>query len=532
MPEFPFIFRPERADRACRFIEKLRHTKGIWAARREKFLLSDWEIFIVCSLFGWIEKEGGNTRFWKAYIEVPRKNGKSPFAAAIGLYKFAAEGEFGAEVYSGATTEKQAWEVFRPARLMCRADPELCKAFGIEVNAKGLYIPANGSRFEPIIGKPGDGASPSCPIVDEYHEHDTRALYDAMETGIIGRVNPLLLVITTAGSNLAGPCYGLHLDAQKVLDGVLENDRLFCIIFAADVGDDWKSELALRKSNPNYGVSVDPKKLAAAQVEAIQSASKQNTFKTKHENIWCNAAVAWMNLDKWNAAADPSLKLQDFLQDDCIAALDLASRVDLTSKVLLFRRKIPGDGLQLKDHYYCFSSHYLNEAKIIEASDTSNASYQGWVHDGWLTQTPGNITDYGLVAEDLIEDVQAINGLREGAHDPYHAAALIQFIEAREDWPRPAGKFFVEVRQTVQSISPAMKELEAVIADGRFHHDGNPVMTWEMANVVAYRDAKENIYPRKDRVENKIDGPVATMMALARWMFAEPSYTSGNVLLV
>jgi phage terminase large subunit-like protein len=530
--EFGYRFNPTGANRACRFIEQLPHTKGIWAARREKLLLQGWQLFIVCSLFGWVEKDSGNYRFWEAYIEVSRKNGKSPLGAAIGLYKFAAEGEFGAEVYSGATTEKQAWEVFRPARLMCKSSPDLCKAFGIEVNAKGLYIPANGSRFEPIIGQPGDGASPSCAIVDEYHEHLTRVLYDAMKTGIVGRTNPLVLVITTAGTNLGGPCYDLHLDAQKILDGALQNDNLFAIIFSADLGDDWKSELALRKANPNYGVSVDPRKLRAAQLEAVQSAAKQNTFKTKHEDIWCNAAIAWMNLEKWNAAADPTLRLEDFLEDECITALDLASRVDLCSKVMLFRRMI-----EAKEHFYCFSTHYLNEAAIVE---NRNASYGGWVNSGYLIQTPGNITDYGKVADDMVADALRFNRLEQCAHDPYHAAALVQFIEARDDWPRQAGdeargipSFFVEVRQTVQNLSPAMKELEAVIVDGRFHHDGNPLMTWEMSNVVCFRDAKENIYPRKDRVENKIDGPVATMMALARWMFAEPAqYTSGNILLI
>jgi phage terminase large subunit-like protein len=175
--------------------------------------------------------------------------------------------------------------------------------------------------------------------------------------------------------------------------------------------------------------------------------------------------------------------MEDFLGDECIAGVDLASRLDLTSRVMLFRRQMMGI-----DHFYCFSSHYLNQAAI---EDNRNASYGGWVNDGWLSKTPGNVTDYGTVGDDLVADVQRFNGLIQCAYDPFHGDGLIQSIEKREDWPRRPGEFFVGVRQTVQNLSPAMKELEAVIISGRFHHDGNPVLTWEMANVVAFRDAKE-----------------------------------------
>jgi phage terminase large subunit-like protein len=168
--QFPFLYNPAKADRACKFIEALPHVKGNWANRAERIKLQPWQCFIICSLFGWVTKDSGQYRFREAYICVPRKNGKSVIAAGIGLFKFAADGEFGAEVYSGATSEKQAWEVMLPAKLMAQRTPALLKAFGIEVNGKSLKSgsltrPSDGSRFEPIIGKPGDGASPSCAIV-------------------------------------------------------------------------------------------------------------------------------------------------------------------------------------------------------------------------------------------------------------------------------------------------------------------------------------------------------------------------------
>jgi phage terminase large subunit-like protein len=161
-------------------------------------------------------------------------------AAGVGLYSLVADGEYGAEVYSGATTEKQAWEVFRPAKLMAQRKPDLCEYFGVEVNAKHIYIEADGSRFEPLIGNPGDGASPSCAIVDEYHEHQNSDLFDTMQTGMGAREQPLMFTITTAGSNMAGPCYEKRLEGQKVLSGVFDDERLFAVIYGMDEGDYWK----------------------------------------------------------------------------------------------------------------------------------------------------------------------------------------------------------------------------------------------------------------------------------------------------
>jgi len=174
----------------------LPHTKGEWAFKRQLIELEPWQLFIVCCAFGWVRKGSGLRRFREVYTEIPRKNGKSAISAGVGLYCFAADNEFGSEVYSGATTEKQAWEVFRPARLMAKRTPQLLEHFGIEVNASNLSIPADGARFEPLIGNPGDGQSPSCAVVDEYHEHDSDDLYTTMVTG--SGADQLLADVTNA----------------------------------------------------------------------------------------------------------------------------------------------------------------------------------------------------------------------------------------------------------------------------------------------------------------------------------------------
>jgi phage terminase large subunit-like protein len=517
-PEFPWRPDPGRANEACEFIELLPHTKGKWASKRERIRLEGFQCFIVCSLFGWIDPANEQYRFREAYICLPRKNAKSTLAAAVGIKKFAADNEYGAEIYSGATTKKQAWEVFRPARLMVKKTPELIKAFGIRVAKESLFVEDNESRFEPVIGKPGDGASPSCAIVDEYHEHATDELYDTMKTGMGARENPLLLVITTAGSDRSGPCYALQKELEKVLKGKLRKDRHFVLIYTIDDGDDWKSEKALIKANPNYNVSVFRDFLLDAQRDAIQSARKQNIFKTKHLNVWVNAAVAWMNMAAWDRCADPTLKIEQFLGQECMIGLDLASKIDLASKVTIFRKIIEN-----KLHYYAFAKNYLNE-KAVENADCSH--YAGWAHEEKLVITPGSVTDHKYIFRDVIADAKRFQVL-EIPHDPTQAMALMQFIKDDPEWDQ--GAQLAEVKQNVVNFSDPMKELEALVLDGRFHHDGDPVFGWAIANVICWRDYKDNIFPRKEKEENKIDPAVAAMMALKSWMPRPAEMGSGVI---
>ena len=264
---FPYVFDEAAAARVCGFIELMPHTKGEWARRR--VVLEPWQVFIVASVFGWLHMDTGLRRFRTGYIEVARKNGKSALSSPIGLYMLAADGEEGSEVYCGATTEKQAKIVFDVASTMAKRTPAFLEAFGVEVMASNISVPATSSKFETVIGKPGDGASPHCAIIDEYHEHQTDAQYDTMLTGMGAREQPLMWVITTAGSDSAGPCYALRSDGVRALEGTAVNEELFAMIYTIDgptkdadgveiPGDEWTSEAALVKANPNLGVSVQP----------------------------------------------------------------------------------------------------------------------------------------------------------------------------------------------------------------------------------------------------------------------------------
>ncbi|MFR7889451.1 MAG: terminase large subunit domain-containing protein, partial [Bilophila wadsworthia] len=245
----PYFFDRAAAERVIKFEEMMPHVKGEWARKRMTLKLEPWQKFILSTLFGWKRAKDGLRRFREAYIEVPRKNGKSCFVAPMGLYMLVADGEEGAEVYSGATTEKQAWEVYGPAQIMAKRAEGFMEHYGVDVRAKNMNLIGSASRFEPLIGDPGDGASPHCAIVDEYHEHDSPRLYDTMITGMGARRQPLIIVITTAGFNLGGPCYDMRLRAGKVLDRTLQDEELFAVVYTIDADDDWKSPEALRKAN-------------------------------------------------------------------------------------------------------------------------------------------------------------------------------------------------------------------------------------------------------------------------------------------
>lgn len=430
---------------------------------------------------------------------------------------FCADDEYGAEVYSGATSEKQAWEVFRPAWLMAQKTLELHKYFGVQVNAKGLLIEDDFSRFEPVIGKPGDGASPSCAIVDEYHEHTTPELLDTMETGQGARSQPLTIVITTAGSLIEGPCYTLQKEAQKVLEGLIENERFFVLIYTVDEESEWTTEVGIFKANPNAGVSVSLEFLRAAQKDAIQNAHKQSTTKTKHFNVWVNARSVWMNLEAWRKCGDASLRLEDFAGEPCIEGEDLAAKIDLTSRCKVFVREIDGER-----HYYAFSKNYV---PLDRAMDGKHQHYEKWVHEGWIVGHPGPEIRLPLIQREIEQDLEKFNYLSI-AFDPWSALQMQQDLESKT-----GDGVVISIPQTVQYLSPAMKELEAAVLAGRFHHNCDPVLAWAISNVMVKEDANENIFPRKEQNGiNKIDPASALFNAINRAMVTAPDTGYGIVI--
>lgn len=512
------VFKADKAERACKFIELLPLTKGKWARERELLVLQPWQCFIVVNIFGWyLDKL--TRRFNEAYVRVGRKNGKSPLAAAIGLYMFVEDGEYGAEVYSGATSEKQAWEVYRPAKQMAQKAAEFEAHYGVEIMAKNMNVPADDSRFEPMIGNPGDGASPSCAIIDEYHEHNTPAMYNTMVSGMGARDNPLLLIITTAGTDISAPCYEKDVDVQNILNGSVEDDSIFAIIFAADKEDaekdNWLKLRAFKKANPNLDVSVSKRYLERQAQKARRSPSDQSTFKTKNLNIWVGAGSVFLNPLDWDQCGQ-KLDIADFYGWSCIFGVDLSSRIDITALIRLFYRRVDDGKGKGNLEYFCFPRFWIPENRL---TDDDSGRYERWVEQGKLETHADDEIDFAELRKDIKAEAELCSPA-EIAYDPWRAMGLEQ--ELTND-----GFTMVKIAQTVQSFTSPMEELQAAhLASRRIKHDNNPVMNWMVGNMVAKEDTNGNKKPRREIAKNKIDGPVALLMAINRAM-AQPENKLG-----
>lgn len=494
---FPYRFNVKKASRVCAFIEKLPHIKGEWAGKT--ISLEPWQVFILTTVFGWERKKTLLRRFRTVYIEVPRKNGKSCLSSAVALYMLAADGEKGCEVYSAATTRDQARIVFDVAKSMAQRTEPFREHFGVDVNAHNLCILDSSSKFEPLSADADtlDGLNVHCAIIDELHAHKTRLVWDVMETATGSRTQPLVWTITTAGSNRAGICYEQRDYVLKLLNDVSKDETYFGIIYTVDEGDLWSDASTWKKANPNYGVSIYPDDLERLARKAMQLPSAVNNFLTKRLNVWVNADTAWMDMQLWEKCIDRTLTMDMFRGKQCYVGIDLASKIDLAPVVYVF----PGED----GNFTVFCKSYLPE-DAVESS--SNSQYTGWVRSGHLLTTEGNVIDFNQIKEDLRE-FKSNYEIKEIAYDPFQATQFSVEM-AQEGFP------MVELGATVKNFSEPMKELEALVYKCKIHFDGDPVLTWAVSNVVCHRDAKDNIYPRKEFENNKIDPVVALLMALNR----------------
>lgn len=498
------------ADHACNFAQLMPHTKGIWARKKELIHLEPCQVFVLVSVFGWLRVSDGMRRYRTLYLEMARKNAKSTLLSVIGLYLLAMDGEEGAEVYSAATTRDQAKIVFSAARRMAQLEPEFRKRFGVEVWKDSLTVESTGSAFKPLSAEADtlEGQNPHGALVDELHVHKTRAVWDVVENGAGARSQPLLAAITTAGSNRAGICYEVRGYLISVLNVTLHrhdglgyrvegeafaDETFFGLIYTLDDEDSWQDEAVWLKANPLLGVSVYLDDLRRLARKASHLASAQPNFLTKRMCIWVNADAAWMDMLAWDRAA-AKLDIDDYRGWNCIMGIDLASKVDVASLSMLFQK----DG-----EYRLFTRHWLPEDTI---SESDNSQYSGWAQNEFITATDGNVLDHQAVQE----EIEALAGLYQPSaigYDPGFDRVIPQNLAIK-------GLPMVEVRPTVMNFSEPMKSLEAHVLSAKLQHDGNPVMTWMISNVVCHRDSKDNIYPRKERDDNKIDGVIATLIAL------------------
>ncbi len=491
-------FDAERAENVCSFIELLPHVKGRWKSKTIQ--LEGWQCFVLTTIFGWIDRETGFRRFRTALIVVPRKNAKTTIAAGVGLYGLVLDGEPGAEVYSAATTRDQAkisWEI---AKRMVERLPDFRDEFGIEPLAHSITVESEAAFFKPLSRDADtlEGLNPHVTIIDELHAHKTREVFDVLGEASGSRRQPLKFIISTEGDNRIGVFPEQVNYLQLVLDGKHQDDSFFGIVYTIDPEDDWTSVEAWRKANPNLGVSVLEEDIAIRCRQAQKNTESQSSFLTKRLNVRVGAGEAYFNLLAWKSVCkDDSLRIEDLYGQPCHVFIDLASKSDLCAKILLFQ-----DGAT----YYVFGKYYLPQ-RALDKGNPNYDVYRGWADSDFLTTTPGDITDYEFIERDLLEDARNFQVL-ECSYDPFQATQFATRMQA-------SGVKMLECGMTVKNLSEPMKQLAAEIVAGHVKHDGDPVLEWNIGNVVARVDAKENVYPRKARDENKIDGAVALIGAMA-----------------
>lgn len=498
------VFDEEAGEHAVKFFSYLRHSKGEWAGK--PFDLAPWQQFIVSQLFGWKRKKDGLRRFRTAYIEVPRKNGKSTLAAGVGLYMMIGDGEPGAEVYSAATKRDQAKIVWGEAKRMVVNSPEIKKI--VTAHISNLHIVNTASKFEPL-GRDADstdGLNIHCAIVDELHAHDSRDLWDVLKTGMGARRQPLLFAITTAGYNREGICYQQKRYAERILAGEIKNDAYFSFITSLDDGDDWRDKKTWAKANPNLGISLNVDDMKLQCKEARELPGEQNAFLCKRLNVWTEQAERWINMEVWSKCNLPGSSIGQLPGLPCYAGLDLSSKIDLSSLVLLFPPQESSDAWSVLPFFW------IPEDSMRERVRRDAVPYDQWVNEGYIKTTPGNVIDYDYIRKE-VNELGEIYKFQEIGFDDWGATQLT--IQLDGD-----GFTMVPVRQGYKTLSPASKDLERLYIGQKLNHFGNPVLNWMARNVAIMRDPADNIKPAKNKSEEKIDGIVALVMALSRGMVA------------
>ena len=482
-------FDDQAADHVVEFFTRLRHYKGEWAGL--PFELTDWQRDdMIRPLFGWM-REDGTRRLRMAYIELPRKNGKSLLAAGLGLYLTAADGEPGAECYSTATKKDQAKIVFSDAEMMVKLSPELKRYCNVRLN--NINVPKLGAKFEPLGADSNtlDGLNPHGNIVDELHAHKDRRVWDVMDTAMGARREPLTIAITTAGVYRPESIgWEQHSHAAQVLEGSIEDDGFFAYIAAAEKDDDWTDPETWAKANPNLGVSVKPEYMAAQCEKAKRSPAFRNTFLRTHLNIWTSQVTRWLDMDRWNACGLESPP-EALAGARCFGGLDLASTTDVAALVLVFP--------DVDGSCDVLTRFWVPEERIEDRVRRDRVPYNAWVQDGWMTATEGNVIDYDVIRREIVEI----------GFDRWGATQLTTQLDAD-------GLTMVPIGQGYASMSAPTEELEALVLGEKLAHGGNPVLRWMVANAVVEQDAAGNVKPSKAKSTEKIDGVVALIMAIDR----------------
>ena len=488
-------FDDDAAQFACDFFGLLTHSKGKWAG--DAFELAPWQEFVTANLFGFV-RDDGSRAIRTAYTSVARKNGKSTFAAGVGLLMLVADDEGGAEVYSAATKRDQARITYDEAASMVSGSPSLARI--IRVQRHNMSVERTYSKFVPLSSESQklDGLNPHCVLVDELHAHRDRRLWDVLATATGAREQPLLFAITTAGWDRASVCWEVDDYSRRVLEGIIEDDTWFAMPCGLDDDDDWRDPEQWHKANPSLGVTISSEYLLNQCKQAEESPGRVQSFRQLHCNQWTESTARYFNMEQWDAGGGP-YDLSKLDGRPCFGGLDLASTTDITALVLVF---------DMDDHYFALPFFWVPAGNAARRLQQDRIPYPEWIERGLIETTPGTVTDYDYIRRRINELAERYD-IREIALDRWNATQLAVQI----------GQDGIEVNffgQGMRSMAAPTKELEALVLAGKFEHAGHPVLRWMAANTSVERDAADNRKPSKKSSTEKIDGIVATIMGLSR----------------
>ena len=487
------------AEGAIAFFGFLRLAEGDFAGR--PFVLQPWQAFIVGSLFGWLAADGSR-RFRNAYVETAKGNGKTPLAAGIGLYGLVADDEAAPEVYCAAAGRDQANSLFTDAKRMVARSPAL--ATRLEVLANAIAYPAVDGTFRPVSSEAGNlhGHRPHLVLIDELHAHPSSDVVDAMRAGTKGRRQALIVRITNAGYDRTSVCWQDHAYSVQILDGTIANDSWFAFVCGLDPGDDWTDEATWPKANPNLGVSISHRYLREQVAEALGMPARQGVVQRLNLCVWTSASAGAIDLARWDACADPPM-----IPDGATVygGLDLSSTTDLAALVLAHQ---DADGIvHLLTRFWC-------PAAAVEArTQRDHLPYDVWVRDGAITATPGDVTDYATILEDLT----ALSERYQLAEVAFVRLNATQFVQQAE-----ALTTMAPVAQTFVGLSAATKDLLARVTAGTLRHGGQPVLRWMAGHLVVDQSPAGDQKPSTERSAERITGLTAAVLALARLTAPHP----------
>ena len=491
----------EAADYAVTFIEALSHTKGTWAGK--PFELIDWQEQIIRDLFG-ILKPDGYRQFNTAYVEIPKKMGKSELAAAIALLLTCGDSEERAEVYGCAADRQQASIVFEVAADMVRMCPALNRRVKLLASTKRLiYLPTN--SFYQVLSAEAyskHGFNIHGVVFDELHTQPNRKLFDVMTKGSgDARMQPLYFLITTAGDNVNSICYEVHQKAKDLLSGRKHDASFYPVIYGAEEDDDWTDPKVWKKVNPSLGITVGIDKVKAACESAKENPAEENSFRQLRLNQWVKQAIRWMPMEKWDKCAF-QVDVESLKGRICYGGLDLSSTTDITAFVLVFP---PTDE---DDKFHILPYFWIPEENLDLRVRRDHVNYDLWKKQGFLKTTEGDVVHYGFI-ESFIEELGTQYNIREIAFDRWGAVQMTQNLDALGFTVVPFGQGF-------KDMSPPTKELMKLTLEEKIAHGGQPVLRWMMDNIFVRTDPAGNIKPDKEKSTERIDGAVATIMALDR----------------